>query len=105
MILKPLVNLCIEWIIVQQICAVEYLAVGLVKCDHIFFSFEYLDLILIIQLNTSLYAPFPTSSATSGPLLTKPPSLVTETRLLVSAPTVTASSSSVLRKMMYGIQI
>ena len=51
MILKPLVNLCIEWIIVQQICAVEYLAVGLVKCDHIFFSFEYLDLILIIQLN------------------------------------------------------
>ena len=34
----------------QQICAVEYLAVGLVKCDHIFFSFEYLDLILIIQL-------------------------------------------------------
>ena len=41
-----------------------------------------------------------TSSATSGPLLTKPPSLVTETRVLVSPVTVTASSLSVLRKMM-----
>ena len=41
-----------------------------------------------------------TSSATSGPLLTKSPCLVTETRVMVSPLTVTASSLSVFRKMM-----
>ena len=45
-----------------------------------------------------------TSSATSGPLLTKSPCLVTETRVLMSPVTVTASSLSVFRNMMYGIQ-
>ena len=41
-----------------------------------------------------------TSSATSGPLLTKSPCLVTETRVLMSPVTVTASSLSVFRNMM-----
>ena len=45
-----------------------------------------------------------TSSAISKPLLTKPPSLAIDTRVLVSPVTVTASSLSVFRKMIYGIQ-
>ena len=40
------------------------------------------------------------SSATSGPLLLKFPCLVTETRVLMSPVTVTASSLSVFRKIM-----
>ena len=37
-------NLCIKRIVVEEVGAVEHLAVGLVQCHHVLFPSEYLNL-------------------------------------------------------------
>ena len=85
----------------EQVGAVELLIVGLVQSQLVLLSFKHLNLYIQFRhkQNKESNAKV-TSSATSGPLLKKPPSLVTETRVLVSPSTVTASSLSVFRNIM-----
>ena len=99
----PYVHLGIKRIVVKEVGAMEFLVMGLVHCYHVLLPFENLNLedfnVTIEDISTFL-----TSSATSGPLLRKPPSLVTATRVLSSPSIITASSLSVFLNIMYGIQ-
>ena len=94
-------DLGVKGVVVEQVGAVELLVVGLIQGQLVLLSFKHLN--LDIQFRHKHHKESNakvTSSATSGPLLKKPPSLVTETRVLVSPSTVTASSLSVFRNIM-----
>ena len=89
----------------EKVGTVKCLAVGLVHCKNIFFAIEDLNLFKRVKvLCINVFHNFIlTSSAISGPLLTKSPCLEMETSVMVVL-TSTASLLSVFRKMMYGIQ-
>ena len=40
-------NLSVKWVVVEEVGAVECLAVSLVHCDHVLISFEYLNLKIV----------------------------------------------------------
>ena len=42
--------LTVEWVIVEEISAVKLLAVSLIHCDHILFSFEDLNLVIMYYI-------------------------------------------------------
>ena len=95
-------HLCIKGIVMKKVSTVKLLAVGLVQCNHIFFATEDLNLrhYMVNHLRfENNYFDFYTSSAISGPLLTKGPCLVMVTSVLVEVKS-TASLLSVLRNMM-----
>ncbi len=47
--------LTVKWVIVEEISAVKLLAVSLIHCDHILFSFEDLNLVSMYYI----YAFYP----------------------------------------------
>ena len=40
-------NLSVKWVVVEEVGAVECFTVGLVHCDHVLISFEYLNLKIV----------------------------------------------------------
>ena len=87
----------------EKIGAVENLTMCLVHGYNVLLSFENLNLNNKPTESGLVFNRYITSSATSGPLLMKGPSLVTDANVVVS--NVTASSVSVFLKRMWGIQI
>ena len=78
--------LCIKRIMVEQVCAMKLFVVGLIHSYNVILSSEYLNLVIVL-VKTNVIRNHPkcvcvTSSATSGPLLTKSPCLVTATRVI-----------------------
>ena len=77
--------LCIKWIMVEQVSAMKLFVVGLIHSYNVILHSEYLILVLVsVKTNVTRNNPTcecVTSSATSGPLLTKSPCLVIATRV------------------------
>ena len=101
-------DLSIKRVVMEQIGAMKLLAVSLGHGNYVLISSEYLNLgntSLLQKCEGSFLILSYTSSAISGPLLVKLPCLLTEILVLilpssVKASTLTASSSSVLWKIM-----
>ena len=70
---------------VEQVCAMKLFVVGLIHSYNVILASEYLILVLVsVKTNVTRNNPTcecVTSSATSGPLLTKSPCLVIATRV------------------------
>ena len=71
---------------VEQVCAMKLFVVGLIHSYNVILASEYLNLVVVLVktnvMRNHLKCECVTSSATSGPLLTKSPCLVTATRVI-----------------------
>ena len=74
---------------VEQVCAMKLFVVGLIHSYNVILASEYLNLVVVlVKTNVMRNHPkcvYVTSSATSGPLLVKFCSLLTETLVLMSS--------------------